>query len=323
MRILRVAAAAAIMVAAATPVMASASPHARPAILLRAGMPPAPQPGDPVQPPPVSLPVWVDRPVYGTPWPGNMAYYGGRVMLHPRVYIDLWGWPRGAEPARYARTLTAFFRGVGGSAWAGVATPYYQERPDGTRDYLTNPRHQLAGVWQDPKAPRTNAYPETYVGVEAVRAARHFHVEGDPDALVVVASPPKHNPSGFVNGGGYCAWHSWIDGTAFVNLPYLLDADGGCGSGYVNDTAAGLYDGVSIVAGHEYLEALTDPGVGYSEPGGGWRGIDGQENADKCSWIAPGRPGGAVDITLPTGTFAVQTTWSNAGLNGLGECAAS
>jgi hypothetical protein len=321
-RIQRVAAVAAIAVAAATPVLASASTQLPPGPLLRAGMSAAPQPGDPVQPPPVSLPVWVDRPVYGTPWPGNMAYYGGRVMLHPRVYVDLWGWHRGAEPNRYARALTEFFRGVGGSAWAGVATQYYQQRPDGTRDYISNPRHQLAGVWQDPKAPPSNAYPETYVGAEAVRAARHFHVESDPNALVIVASPHGRNPSGFVDGG-YCAWHSWTDGTAYVNLPYLLDTSGGCGSGFVNDGPAGLYDGVSMVAGHEYLEALTDPGVGYAEPGGGWRGIDGQENADKCEWIAAGRPGGAVDITLSTGRFAVQTTWSNVGMSGLGECAAS
>lgn len=320
MRILRVATVAAIVATVVTPVLASA--HAPTAPLLRAGMSAPPRPGDPVQPPPVSLPLWVDRPVYGTPWPGNMAYYGGRVMLRPRVYIDLWGWRPSAESDAYARTLEAFFRGVGGSPWAGVATQYYQQRPDGTRDYITNPRHQLAGVWTDSRRPPRDSYPETYVGTEAVRAARHFHVEADPNALVIVASPHGRNPSGFVNGG-YCAWHSWTDGTAYVNLPYLLDTSGGCGSAFVNDDAAGLYDGVSIVAGHEYLEAVTDPGVGFPEPGGGWRGIDGQENADKCEWIAAGRPGGAVDITLSTGRFAVQTTWSNKGTEGLGECAAS
>ena len=322
MRILRVAVAAAFVVATATPMLAAQGTQTAPQPLLRAMMAVPPQPGDPVVPPAVSLPVYVDRPAYGTAWPGNMPYYGGRVMLHPRVYIVFWGWRTSAESAAYAQTLTDFFRGVGGSPWAGVATQYYQDNGDGTRSYITNPRHQLVGVWHDTHRPPANHYAEKMVGTEAVRAAKHFRLSDDPDALVIVASPHGRNPAGFVDGD-YCAWHSWTDGVAYVNLPYLLDTASGCGGGWVNSGPAGVYDGVSIVAGHEYLEALTDPGVGYPEPGAGWHGIDWQENADKCEWIQRGRPGGVLNITLSTGVFAVQTTWSNAALNGLGDCAAS
>ncbi len=46
----------------------------------------------------------------------------------------------------------------------------------------------------------------------------------------------------------------------------------------------------------------------------------GLENGDKCAWISPGSPGGAADITLTTGTFAVQSLWSN-NLGSGGGCA--
>jgi hypothetical protein len=74
-----------------------------------------------------------------------------------------------------------------------------------------------------------------------------------------------------------------------------------------------------MVAGHEYSEAITDPAVGFDRA---WSDVTWQENADKCEWIPAGAPGGAVMVTLPTGRFAVQQTWSNAALQGLGDCAA-
>jgi serine protease len=279
-----------------------------------------PRPGDPITPPAVRLPAYVPRPVYGTPWPGNMPYYGGRVALKPRLYVVFWGWH--ARKTAYADTLLAFFRGVGGSPWLGVTTQYYQNRPDGSRAYVTNPKHQLDGWWYDQQPPPANHYAEGLIAGEAVRAAKHFHVLGDDNAVVLVASPQGRNPAGFVDRG-YCAWHAWTRGIAYINLPYLLDTNGGCGSGFVNADARGVYDGVSMVAGHEYSEVITDPGIGNAGPGAGWVDMGGQENADKCEWIQAGRPGGALDIVLPTGRFAVQQTWSNAALSGVGDCAAS
>jgi hypothetical protein len=49
---------------------------------------------------------------------------------------------------------------------------------------------------------------------------------------------------------------------------------------------------------------------------------NGEENGDLCAWKTSG--GGRVqDITLPTGTFAVQGTWSNLANKGAGGCAIS
>ena len=68
---------------------------------------------------------------------------------------------------------------------------------------------------------------------------------------------------------------------------------------WVNRTPAGLLDGVTMVAGHEYAESVTDPG--YPS---GWLDRYGAENGDKCSTYGN-------TVTFSTGTFPVQATWSN------------
>ena len=70
--------------------------------------------------------------------------------------------------------------------------------------------------------------------------------------------------------------------------------------------------------GHEYAETITD-----QNPAGGWTDSTGEENADKCAWITPGTSGGSFDLTLATGTFAMQTTWANDGAGSAGACEAS
>jgi serine protease len=75
----------------------------------------------------------------------------------------------------------------------------------------------------------------------------------------------------------------------------------------VNAGSAGALDGVTIVGGHEYAETLTD-----QNPGGGWWDSTGAEDADKCAWVGTGGTGGAQDVSLATGNFAMQATWSNA-----------
>ncbi|OLB75901.1 MAG: hypothetical protein AUI14_20100 [Actinobacteria bacterium 13_2_20CM_2_71_6] len=97
---------------------------------------------------------------------------------------------------------------------------------------------------------------------------------------------------------------------AFTNLPYVRDVGFECGQNYVNSGGAGNLDGFSIIAGHEYAETITD-----QNPPGGWV-ADGGENGDKCSWIGTsGVQGGAANVALGTGTFAMQGTWSNAFAN--------
>jgi serine protease len=86
----------------------------------------------------------------------------------------------------------------------------------------------------------------------------------------------------------------------------VSDAGRSCGTKFVNHDAQGVLDAFSIVAGHEYAETLTD-----QFPSGGWtNAVSGEENGDECAWIASGR-GHAANVSLPTGKFAMQSTWSN------------
>ena len=45
----------------------------------------------------------------------------------------------------------------------------------------------------------------------------------------------------------------------------------------------GIFDGYSMVIGHEYAEAVTDPDNFFSNQDG-WNDAQGSENGDKCAW---------------------------------------
>jgi serine protease len=104
---------------------------------------------------------------------------------------------------------------------------------------------------------------------------------------------------------------------AYTNLPYIPDAGASCGANFVNKTGGSL-DGVTIVEGHEYAETVTDP-----YPSSGWLDANGAENGDKCAWISSGKQGAAANITLTTGSFAVQSLWSNSFNSNAGGCVIS
>jgi serine protease len=192
----------------------------------------------------------------------------------------------------------------------------------------------LAGVWVDESTASPSSATGHQLGVEAVNAAGHFGnttAASNRDAQYVIISPTGANPDGWLSNG-FCAWHDYNGDTtlsggpvtspygdiAFTNLPYITDAGASCGASFVNAGSAGANDGISIVEGHEYAETITD-----QNPAGGWTDSGGSENGDKCAWITPGTSGGSFDLSLPTGTFAMQTTWANDGAGGAGTCEAS
>ncbi|MHB8604373.1 MAG: hypothetical protein ACYDCK_03875 [Thermoplasmatota archaeon] len=229
----------------------------------------------------------------------NLISHGGPIEKVPKVYLVFWGF-RGSDPNSEAPYLAAFFAGVGGTPWTGVQTQY----GEGARGLVTNPTNQLAGVWFDDSL-NPPPVPDVFIKGEARNAATHFGY--DPDATYIIATPHDLNDALFKVQ--YCAWHSSTPGAqgpiAFTDLPYIPDAGGSCGANFVNGGTAGALDGVSIVAGHEYAEAVTDPQTNA------WYDANGQENGDKCAWNA-GPGAHAQDIVLSTGTFAVQSLWSNA-----------
>jgi serine protease len=278
--------------------------------------------------------------VYLVFWGSNWGTAGSGT-LNGNSYTTLSGDPAGVAPV-----LQAFFAGLGtdGELWSGVATQYCDGVAVAATSCPLPPAGNgttevgypagaalggaLAGVWEDTRAPAPSMASATQLAQEAVDAAGHFGnttLSSNRQAQYVIVSPTGTNPDdyqGSVTPPGFCAWHDYSTDTfavspalpvAFTNLPYIPDAGAICGAGFVNG-AAGALDGVTLVAGHEYAETLTDQ---YA--GDGWSDPKGNELADKCAWVSGGA-GGARNLTLATGPFPVQTLWANDAHGGLGGC---
>jgi hypothetical protein len=267
------------------------------------------------------------------------------------VYLVFWGSQWGTEgtnsngyatftgdPNGVAPDVQAFLSGLGtgGELWSGVMTQYCQGAALGatacstTRPHVAYPTGgAFAGVWEDSSAASPAASTAHQLAVEAESAATHFGhttTASNRDAQYVIVSPTGTDPDNYQTQG-FCAWHDYsgdasMDGggaasgplLAFTNLPYIPDAGANCGAGFVNP--GNKLDGVTIVEGHEYAETITD-----QFPAGGWTANNGEENGDLCAWKRSGI-GRAQNVTLTTGTFAVQGTWSN--ISGkTGACAIS
>ncbi|TMM06376.1 MAG: hypothetical protein E6G02_05085 [Actinobacteria bacterium] len=97
----------------------------------------------------------------------NMAYFGGHVQVTPKIYLVYWGWGQpcafdhttpgfpASDPDGAAARLTAFVKAIGGSAWAGVSTQYY-ETVNGQNVNIQNPSNVFGGVWYDDTNPIHN-----------------------------------------------------------------------------------------------------------------------------------------------------------------------
>ena len=282
----------------------------------------------------------------GQPMPVNMAYFGGKVDVNPKLYLVYWGWGvPGAfdhtsltnpanDPDGVGALMARFIRAFGGTSWANIATQYFQDNYNGTFSNVGDPTHQLAGTWWDNGSPIHDNLAPIDFAREAAVAVQHFGIKDLANAQIVVATPQKFNDAGF-NQNSYCAWHDFTtpvaysgvaSGIAFTNMPYILNAGGGCGQDFVNPAPAGDLDGATIVLGHEVAETWTDPGAeentGYVEYGA-WFDYQGWEIGDKCAWVGDGLqiPGSPFNMVGNDGrTYPVQALWSNQSLDGVGYC---
>ena len=282
----------------------------------------------------------------------------GVTMGRPRVYLVFWGSQWGThgtktvgtniydtysgDPKGMAPDLEAFFSGLGTNSetWSGVATQYCQGVAVGTVSCPNNVAHvgyptggAFAGAWEDASAAAPHVASPAQLATEAENAAGHFgnttQASNANDQYFIV-SPTGTEPNGFnTPSGQFCAWHDYTGDTslgsvsqpngmlAFTNMPYVTDAGASCGANFVNAGTAGTLDGVTIVGGHEYTETITD-----QFPAGGWTDSGGSEIGDKCAWISSGQ-GAAQNITLATGSFAIQSMWGNDFNGGSGGCEVS
>ncbi|PYC67436.1 hypothetical protein C7C46_30325 [Streptomyces tateyamensis] len=271
----------------------------------------------------------------------QMTYKGGEdskgiISGPPKVYLVVWGSQWGTSSTNAAGDVVLsqdadqavpyqqdFFKGLGsaGDGWSAVLTQYCEGIQAGTVQcpasaahiQYPNPGSVLAGVWVDNAAPAPQAADEPELGAEALAAAKHFGnltEAQNSNVQYIIDSPQGTDPDKW-RELGYCAWHdfqrSQYGSLAYTNMPYLTDV-AGCGTNWFGEnTARGRLDGYGIIGGHEYAETLTDPNTP-----GGWTDATGQELGDKCAWIPYGANGGLFFENLSTGSFPLQTLWSNA-----------
>ena len=288
----------------------------------------------------------------------DLIYHGGNagsgaigVEQQPAVYLVYWGqqWASGFQTADTNGTLyssatlqnylDSFFKNVGGSSWANIQTQYCNGVLPGSTScvggmgYVTNPTHQLKGVWVDPTAVPDDIIAlglaenlvDDPIAAEAIRASAHFGY--DASATYIILTPPTTIATG---EPVYCGYHSQttsVDGLGnpyriqYAYIPWLNEnwpglGTSGCGMHNVNATSDsfgnGVFDGYSIVTGHEYAEAVTDPD-NFGGVQDGWNDAQTSENGDKCAWT------GTQNIGLGGHQFAVQPLWSNRAFDATGN----
>jgi hypothetical protein len=233
------------------------------------------------------------RATYAPQVSGALTYGGGAVATNPVVYLDFWGSQWDSDYNGVEQYMQSLFSGLGDSSdtWSTTMTQY----TDGNGNPVTFNGSVLGGTWVDDSAPAPQSASQGDIAAEAQNAASYFGVSG-PNVDIFVLSPSGTNPDGFPNSG-FCAWHDWNGTTAYTNMPYVLDAGYSCGAYSVQNQL----DGFSIVGGHEYAEAVTDPvpPYGWTDPS------NGEEIGDLCAWT------NLQAISFDTGTFAMQPLWSD------------
>ena len=256
-----------------------------------------------------------------------VLYNNGPVQLTPHIYLLLWGpnWSTDSSQKAASDYLQSFYGGLGARQpgqtkdnWSTILSQYGDS--SGAPIFTQS---VLAGTFEDNTTPPPGAT-QAQIAAEADAFTAMHSITDLADAQVVVATQSGTCPQGFDapacgGTGTYCAWHS-SSNEPYINLPYLPDAGTACGENFVNATN-GTDDGFSLVGGAEYANTVTNPlPAGGPAPGTtpdpAWidtgDSVSGGEVANKCAWNgtwSPTPPHG--DVTLSTGTFAMQSLWSN------------
>jgi hypothetical protein len=246
--------------------------------------------------------------------PGTGVVVSGSLTLGDepagtQVYTVYWGWalpPSGSdlsptdtdgEGPYLDNFLSSLYAASTQEVTAGTTTwlqPIINDGADG--EGLTS-----GGGWYDDTS-LSGTVSEASIEGEVASAFSYFTEQNElvdvPDSQIIIALPPDVDPTWFPAD---CAEHGDVteagQSLSYVVLPYLADVTQ-CGADSVNGSSGAL-DGVSIVAGDELADAITDP------TGSGAFDASGYEAGDKCAWT------GLSDVTMSDGTFAVPSLWNN------------
>jgi hypothetical protein len=206
-----------------------------------------------------------------------LTYGSGPVLVAPKMYVILWGYKKAGDPDHVATLLQAYGQSIGGSDYNNIVTQYYEM--SGKKIRITNPSNQFGGMWDD-ETPIPKSPDDGQIAAEALRGVAHFGY--DPNGSYFVATAHGHASPEFEKQ--FCAYHSSVtsgkDVVPYVNYPYIPDGGKPCGVNAIKPPSdeGGKVEGVTIIAGHELAESVTDP-----DPYSGWNSVQG-EIADMCEW---------------------------------------
>jgi hypothetical protein len=225
------------------------------------------------------------------PVKGQMTYHGGPVLGTANVYVDFWGWS--GDPDGEQAYLTNFLNRVAHTPWLQTVEQY------GSTDAPV-----YAGVWDDPSPAPQDPTGQQFAD-EVLAAATTFGLNTNAGSIlndiIYIALPNGSSINGTASDA--CSYHTYaiLNGSTdvpYVAFPYLPTFDANsCGQGNVTSSED---DGISIVAGHELAESLTDPLLNA------WyqKNLSG-EVADKCAWY------NLASADMVGAMYPVQPLWSN------------
>jgi hypothetical protein len=258
----------------------------------------------------------------------ELTYRGGLVQPGPQVALIFWGswWKHDKSAPKAIKELKALFKGLYGSAWADTVTQYcdaFGEFPQ-TNAYGT----MLAATHIDTSNPprRPTGGQLTHEAAKLIKPPVQGPFVG---VVAMIVTPPGVTPSGDGPVGSktsaQCGHHGW--GTAvykkideyysWADVPYgVISATPVC-----TQHITALRE-LSLVAGHEWAEAVTDPYInGPGKPSDlhtAWAATISHHAADEVADLCVpdvtevnGQTAPSFWLVLRTGRFWMQQLWSN------------
>ena len=223
---------------------------------------------------------------------GPMAYHGGPVEHHTRIFLIFWGpkYKPGYKADPYQPIVSAqetLFSTLAHSSYNGILTQYY-DTTSGSKSHITNDV-SLSDVWIDRVAP-SGAVDASSALSEVNRA---ISVNGWPgtinDQFIVLPQPG----SSVTLDDSFCAEHFISNGGRIYSI--IRDPNDASYSYCHSNTSVAL--SMTSLSSHEYAESATDP--------------DGT-----TGWYDTNASGEIGDLCFPTsaafGTVWAQYLYSNA-----------
>ena len=238
---------------------------------------------------------------------GNLLYYGGPVISHPKVYAVFWG---GSVDPETQSGIGPFFTNMLDSTYMDML-PQYQtnitavDGRQGTNQTLN--RGTFAGNFTIAPINTSSALSDADVQheLDAQIAAGKLPAPS-ADSLYMVYFPAGVSISieNMKSCSSFCAYHEGFN-SAKAGSPVYYGVMPVCGFGC--GVAGSTFDSMSVVSSHECMEAVTDP---FPTPGDkpaypqAWNDAGGQEIGDLCAQ-------GNATVTGHGLTSAVQWEYDN------------